>query len=86
VPRERIFSKVLSEREKPILKQKPFQDTWLLTSAQIWFLAKVYAAHPIPRFREGILKASTDARCTIPNGGWPKIWPDFVHRRFAPKN
>lgn len=83
-PKGKDAHRTLSAQEAAAIgKQKRSIDTTLdngATHTQIRFLARVYAANPQPRFREGVLRGiDWLLAAQYPNGGWPQCWPDFVH-------
>lgn len=82
------MARILSEEEKAkLLKAKSNKDSTLDNSAthtQMRYLAKVYNATKIERFRQAFLNGLDYLlKAQYPNGGWPQFYPWQGHAEYS---
>ena len=81
-------ARILSEEEKAkLLKAKSNKDSTLdngATHTQMRYLAKVYNATKIERFRQAFLNGLDYLlKAQYPNGGWPQFYPWQGHAEYS---
>ena len=82
------MTKLLGEEEKAgVRKAKSGKDSTLDNSAthtQIQYLAEVYYATKLERFRQGLIKGVDYLlEAQYPNGGWPQFYPFEGHQDYS---
>ena len=82
------MARTLSEKQKAeALKAKSKKDSTLdngATHTQLLYLARVYNATKIERFKQGFLKGVEYLlKAQYPNGGWPQFYPWEGHPEYS---